>query len=109
VPYGKFLSRYATDRLDVAEWKSALDQSDWAKRNPRRWSVVDAWITLGMRLGGRSYADYLSDYPTVPLGVESVRELATEPLPIENLIGAAVGPHSYPEDRRDETFCATAP
>lgn len=70
VDYAKLLSRFAAEELDVVEWKRRLDESDWAKGNPRRWSVVDGWLSLGARLGGRSYAEYLADYPT--RGVEAV-------------------------------------
>lgn len=68
VDYATLLSGFAPEELDVAEWKRRLDASDWAKENPRRWSVVDAWVSLGMRLGGRSYAEYLADHPTVAVG-----------------------------------------
>lgn len=108
VIYGEFLSRFAPEELEVATWKSALDQSDWARRNPRRWSVVDAWITLGMRLGGRSYSDYLSDYPTTPLTIESVGELVTEPGSIDEIVRTALAPCSVRDDSRDEKFCGTA-
>lgn len=54
VAYAEFLSGCALGELDVEEWKHRLDQSDWARQNPRRWSVVDAWVSLGMRLGTRS-------------------------------------------------------
>ncbi|OBA84095.1 peptide synthase [Mycobacterium sp. 1164966.3] len=86
VEYGEFLSGYALDELDVAEWKHRLDESDWAKRNPRRWSVVDAWLGLGMRLGTRSYAEYLADYPTIALGIDSVGELAAPPQSLRTLV-----------------------
>ncbi|OBF91812.1 peptide synthase [Mycobacterium sp. 852002-51163_SCH5372311] len=86
VEYGEFLSGYAFDELDVAEWKYRLDESDWAKNNPRRWSVVDAWLGLGMRLGARSYAEYLADYPTIALGVDSVAELAAPPQSLRSLV-----------------------
>jgi len=86
VEYGEFLSGYALDELDVAEWKYRLDESDWAKENPRRWSVVDAWLSLGMRLGTRSYAEYLADYPTIALGIESVAELAAPPQSVRSLL-----------------------
>ncbi|MCI4676640.1 AMP-binding protein [Candidatus Mycolicibacterium alkanivorans] len=79
VEYAEFLGAFACDEVDVAEWKRRLDRSAWAARNPRRWSVIDAWISLGMRLGSRSYAEYLAEYPTIGLEVESVAELATRP------------------------------
>ncbi|KJX74827.1 thioester reductase domain-containing protein [Mycobacterium lepromatosis] len=82
VAYTDFVSEFASDELDMAEWKYRLDQSDWAKRNPRRWSVIDAWFTLGMMFEMRSYADY----PTMALGIESVAELAAPPESIRALI-----------------------
>ncbi|SON61576.1 Plipastatin synthase subunit B [Mycobacterium simulans] len=79
VAYAEFLSGYALDELDAEEWKYRLDESDWATRNPRRWSVVDAWVGLGRRLGTRSYAEYLADYRTLALGIQSVAELVAKP------------------------------
>lgn len=93
VHYGEFLSGYALDELDAAEWKHRLDQSDWARLNPRRWSVVDAWVSLGMRLGARSYADYLADYPTITLGVDPVAELVATPQPIRALLAHGHSQH----------------
>jgi thioester reductase-like protein len=52
VSYTELLGGYALDELEVTEWKRRLDQSNWARMNPRRWSVVDAWVSLGMQLGG---------------------------------------------------------
>lgn len=86
VNYAGLLSGFAPDELDVAEWKGRLDDSDWAKSNPRRWSVVDGWVSLGMRMGARSYAEYLADYPTLPLGLETVTELVAQPQPIATLL-----------------------
>jgi thioester reductase-like protein len=85
VDYAQLLSGFAADELDVVEWKQRLDESDWAKRNPRRWSVVDGWVSLGMRLGARSYAEYLSDYPTLALGVDGVAELCAPPASVREL------------------------
>lgn len=86
VAYAEFLSECALGELDVAEWKHRLDQGDWARQNPRRWSVVDAWVSLGMRLGTRSYAEYLADYPTIALGVEPVAELVGTPQSVRALL-----------------------
>jgi thioester reductase-like protein len=98
VAYAEFLSGYAPEELDPLEWKYRLDRSDWATENPRRWSVVDAWVSLGMQLGARSYAEYLADYPTVALGVESVAQLDAMPLSLRALLGApAVLGASSPE------------
>lgn len=82
VAYAGFLSEFTGDELAVAEWKHRLDRSDWAKRNPRRWSVIDAWVTVGMRLDMRSY----SDYPTIALGVKPVAELVAPPQSIRDLL-----------------------
>lgn len=86
VAYAELLSGYGLDELDVVTWKHRLDQSDWAKRNPRRWSVVDAWVTLGMRLGPRSYAEYLAEYPTIALGGAPVGELVATPESVRELL-----------------------
>ena len=108
VRYAEFFKAHVADELDAIEWKIRLDQSDWARRNPRRWSVVDAWITLGMRLGGRSYSEYLSDYPTTSLAVASISELVTEPQPVETVIDAALESGPAPIDSDDEMYCGTA-
>nr|WP_308207437.1 AMP-binding protein [Mycolicibacterium komossense] len=86
VNYAQFLSAFTDDEVDVAQWKERLDQSDWAKRNPRRWSAIDAWITLGMRLGTRTYSEYLAEYPTVDLGIEAVDDLDTTPHSLRTLL-----------------------
>lgn len=86
VDYAELLSGFAPDQLDVARWKQRLDESEWAVMNPRRWSVVDAWVGLGMRLGARSYTEYLADYPTIDVDVESVAELAAPPEPVHTLL-----------------------
>ncbi|CAM2929075.1 peptide synthase [Mycobacterium intermedium] len=86
VDYAGLLSKFGPDELDVTQWKRRLDDSDWAKSNPRRWSVVDGWVSLGMRMGARSYTEYLADYPTLPLGVATVTELATPTPPIAALL-----------------------
>ncbi|SOJ56243.1 Dimodular nonribosomal peptide synthase [Mycobacterium simulans] len=86
VAYAEFLSGYALDELDAEEWKHRLDKSAWATRNPRRWSVVDAWFGLGRRLGTRSYAEYLADGPTLALGVQSVVELDAAPESVRDVL-----------------------
>lgn len=86
VNYAEFLSEFACEETDPMRWKQRLDQSDWAQRNPRRWSVVDAWITLGMRLGERSYSDFLATSPTIGLDVDSVAELGTETPSLPDLL-----------------------
>ncbi|MEE3062909.1 MAG: AMP-binding protein [Actinomycetota bacterium] len=90
ISYADFLGEYGFDELDPIEWKHRLDQSAWAKRNLRRWSVVDGWFTLGMRLGARSYAEYLADRATIALGVDSVTELDALPLSVHALLSAPV-------------------
>lgn len=86
VDYADLLGGFALEELDVAQWKQLLDESDWAKLTPRRWSVVDAWVGLGMILAGRSYAEYLADHPTIALGVESVAELAAAPESVRTVL-----------------------
>ncbi|WP_243858071.1 AMP-binding protein [Mycobacterium sp. DL440] len=86
VAYRELLGTVASEEVDSHEWKRRLDESDWAKANPRRWSVIDAWIGLGTRLGGRSYAEYLAAYPVLPLGVRSVGELVAKPPSLQNLL-----------------------
>jgi len=86
VPYAEFLAHFGPEELDVYEWKQRLDDSAWARRNRRRWAVVDAWVTLGMRLGERSYAQYLTAHPTVGLQVDVVTELVVTPVPLPELV-----------------------
>ncbi|OSC39904.1 peptide synthase [Mycobacterium decipiens] len=86
VAYAEFLRGYGLDELDPPEWKHRLDQSDWAKKHPRRWSVVDAWVTLGMTLGARSYAEYLAERPTIAVGVDPVAELTATPQSVRALL-----------------------
>ncbi|MFV8318456.1 AMP-binding protein [Mycobacterium sp. 23] len=86
VDYADLLGGFALDELDVAQWKQRLDDSEWATANPRRWSVVDAWVSLGMRLGARSYAEYLAEYPTIALDLESVTELPAPPPSVHTLL-----------------------
>ncbi|WP_026356489.1 AMP-binding protein [Mycobacterium sp. 141] len=92
VGYPELLSTFADDPLDVLEWRRLLDESDWARRNPRRWSVIDAWIGLGTKLGGRSYARYLADYPALALGIESVAELVAMPASVDGLLAHGCSP-----------------
>lgn len=86
VDYAQFLGQYGGERVDLPEWKLRLDRSVWAKRNPARWSVIDAWTALGMRLGSRSYAEYLAERQTIALGVSSVTEIAAVPDAIQDLL-----------------------
>lgn len=86
VSYPAVLGAVADERLDIHDWKRRLDESAWARANPRRWSVIDAWISLGVQLGGRSYPEYLAEYPALPLGVESVGELVAASPPVQSLI-----------------------
>ncbi|NKZ13734.1 AMP-binding protein [Mycolicibacterium septicum DSM 44393] len=86
VGYRQLLGTVAAEEVDSHEWKRRLDESAWAKADPRRWSVIDAWIGLGMRLGGRSYAEYLAAYPALPLGIDTVRELVATPPPVQALL-----------------------
>ncbi|OYN76041.1 AMP-binding protein [Mycolicibacterium sphagni] len=88
VPYAEFLSDYGRSELSAIAWKDLLDRSDWAKRNPKRWSAIDAWIMLGTRLGDRAYGEFLAEYPTVALDLESVIEVATTREPLRELLTA---------------------
>lgn len=87
VPYTEFLSGFGFDAIDIAQWRDRLDRSAWAARNPSRWAVIDAWIGLGDRLRGRTYADYLAEYPTVEVDFASVAECISTP---QSLRGALV-------------------
>lgn len=75
IEYSTFLADFGARECDVEQWKQQLDSSDWARGNPRRWAVIDAWLTLGMRLGGRTYAQYLAGHSTIDLQVETVTEV----------------------------------
>ncbi|WP_409435482.1 AMP-binding protein [Mycobacterium sp. SMC-14] len=86
VEYSEFLARFGARECDVDQWKQLLDDSDWARCNPRRWAVIDAWLTLGMRLGERSYAQYLAGHATVDLTVDGVTELFATPAPLAELV-----------------------
>jgi non-ribosomal peptide synthetase component F len=86
VAYQEVLGSVAGRRVGIDEWKRRLDESDWAKANARRWSVIDAWISLGLRLGGRSYAEYLGEFPALPLPVRGVAELVAPGPSVEALI-----------------------
>ncbi|OBI89278.1 peptide synthase [Mycobacterium asiaticum] len=90
VPYAGLLTEFGCAETEVVQWKNRLDESDWAVANPRRWSVLDAWVSLGMRLGGRSYGEYLADFPTVALNVEHVAEVAAAPEGLRPLLQEAV-------------------
>ena len=94
VSYPELLGGYALEEVEVTEWKRQLDHSDWARTHPRRWSVVDAWVSLGMRLGGRSYAEHLAEYPTIALEVGSVAEISARPQSIRSLLARSLGSHS---------------
>lgn len=86
VEYSEFLARFGARECDVDQWKQLLDDSDWARCNPRRWAVIDAWLTLGLRLGERSYAQYLAAHATVDLTVDGVTELFATPAPLAELV-----------------------
>jgi len=88
VCYTEFLGEFGFAAVDVDEWKSRLDRSQWARSNPMRWAVIDAWVGLGMRLRGRSYAEYLAGYPTIDLDFESVAEVVSTPLSLHATLAA---------------------
>ncbi|MGB3332921.1 MAG: AMP-binding protein [Mycobacterium sp.] len=96
VEYSKFLAHFGSREYDVERWKQHLDASDWARCNPRRWAVIDAWLTLGLRLGGRSYAQYLVGHASLDLQVDTVTELTTPPSRLVELVahGCGVEPDS---------------
>lgn len=100
VRYNEFLGTIGRHRVDVDEWKRRVDESDWAKANPRRWSVIDAWIGLGVRLAGRSYAEYLADFPELPLGIRCVGELSAPPPPLHTLLAQGYSPELDTVTRR---------
>lgn len=85
VRYTEFLAGFGLDELELSEWKQLLDGSDWAKRNPRRWSVIDAWAGLGLRLGSQTYVDHLARYPTISFDA-AVSELGAVPESIRDLL-----------------------
>lgn len=89
VSYREALGAVARDEVDSREWKRRLDDSAWAKADPRRWSVIDAWIGLGLKLGARSYSEYLADRPAIPLDIGSVGELVAQPPPVQALLARA--------------------
>lgn len=105
VAYRELLGGIASRELDSHEWKRRLDESDWAKANPQRWSVIDAWIGLGLKLDGRSYAEYLAAYPALQVGVRSVGELVAPPPSLRELLayGAAGTRGSRPTTYQPDT------
>jgi hypothetical protein len=88
VSYTAFLSSHGFEAIDLAAWKARLDHSAWAARNPQRWAVLDAWLGLGARLRGRTYADYLAEYPTVDVDFAAVAECTSSPEPLRGVFGA---------------------
>ena len=52
-----------------------------------RWAVIDAWVGLGARLRGRSYADYLAEYPTVDVAFEAVADRTSAPESLRDVFG----------------------
>ncbi|MGY4712714.1 AMP-binding protein [Mycolicibacterium sp. CBM1] len=88
VAYRDFLAQSGGDELDAVDWKRRLDASVWARRNPRRWSAIDAWFTLGMHLGSRTYAEYLGELSSIDLGLGPTAELRTEPVALPELMTA---------------------
>lgn len=86
--YTAFLGSLGSEVIELAEWKDRLDRSAWAARNPQRWAVLDAWVGLGARLRGRTYAEYLAEYPTVDIDFESIAECTSTPQPLDGVFGA---------------------
>ena len=85
VDYSVFLADFAPDELDVADWKRRLDDSGWARANPGRWSIIDAWLSLGTRLDGRDYGEFLAESPSIDLDVRSVTQLDAPPADLREL------------------------
>jgi len=88
VSYTAFLNSLGFEDIALAEWKDRLDRSVWAARNPQRWAVLDAWLGLGARLQGRTYADYLAEYPTIEVDFAAVAECTSAPEPLRGVFGA---------------------
>ncbi|MFL0284551.1 AMP-binding protein [Mycobacterium sp. SMC-21] len=88
VPYTAFLSSLGFEAIELAEWRGRLDRSVWAARNPQRWAVLDGWLGLGASLRGRTYADYLAEYPTVGVDFTAVAECTSAPEPLRGVFGA---------------------
>ncbi|CAM5729206.1 AMP-binding protein [Mycolicibacterium aubagnense] len=86
VHYTEFLGSFGFDAIDTVEWKDRLDRSAWAQQNRSRWAVIDAWIGLGTRLRGRTYAEYLAEYPTVDIDYESLTETVSMPEPLRGVL-----------------------
>ncbi|MGJ6126734.1 AMP-binding protein [Mycolicibacterium sp. Y3] len=86
VSYTELLGGVVDEVVGIEEWKQRLDQSAWARAHPGRWAVIDAWISLGSKLGGRSYTEYLSERPTIDLPVESCREVAAAPMSLREML-----------------------
>ncbi|MUL44673.1 AMP-binding protein [Mycobacterium sp. CBMA293] len=86
VRYTEFLGSFGFDAIDIEEWKCRLDRGEWAARNPSKWAVIDAWVGLGARLHGRTYADYLADYPTVDIDFERVTECVSTPQSLRTVL-----------------------
>ncbi|MDR3659220.1 MAG: AMP-binding protein [Mycobacterium sp.] len=86
VHYTAFLGSFGFDAIDIGEWQYRLDRSEWATRNPLRWAVIDAWAGLGARLRGRTYADYLAEYPTIEVNFEFGAESVSTPQPLRSVL-----------------------
>ena len=91
VEYSKFLAHFGSREYEVQQWKQHLDASDWARRNPRRWAVIDAWLTLGLRLGERSYAQYLAGHASFDLQVDAVTEVTAPSSRLAELVAHGCG------------------
>ncbi|WP_442930782.1 AMP-binding protein [Mycolicibacterium sp. 050232] len=87
--YADFLADFVDEEIDAAQWKARLDESGWARENPRRWAIIDAWLTLGAKLDGRTYAQYLDTLPTIDLRIGSVETIVATPDSLFKLIEQA--------------------
>ncbi|ORV46515.1 hypothetical protein AWC02_10800 [Mycolicibacter engbaekii] len=93
VEYAPFLAQFGSRKCDVDQWKQDLDASSWARSSPRRWAVIDAWITLGARLGEQSYAQYLAGHASLDLHVEAVTEVSAPASPLTELVTCGMEPN----------------
>lgn len=91
IEYQDLLAEFGTEELDLAEWKRRLDRSPWARQYPRRWSIIDAWLSLGARLNGRRYHEYLAECPSVDVDIRSVTPVDARPDSLPELLEHSIG------------------
>ena len=91
VDYQQFLARFGSRSCDIEQFKQLLDASDWARANPRRWAVIDAWITLGLRLGDRSYQQYLAALACLELPVDNQAHVSAAASDLAEIVAHGCG------------------